>query len=67
MNLDFAHAFVHLAWITVDASDERVPVLFIGRAIVVIRHYDSLAACVPATEDQHDFARFHNLTHLAVT
>lgn len=64
MDFVFAHPLVDFAGIPVDAGDESVSVGLLRRTLVVVFDYDSLAASVPATEDQYDFPWFHNLTHL---
>lgn len=59
----FAHPLVHFTGIPVDAGDESVSVRLVWGAFVVVFDHDRLAARVPATEDQHHFSWFHNLTH----
>lgn len=65
LELRLAHLLGDLARVAIDSGDQRMSELLLGRAIVEGLDHHGLATGVTSTQDDYDFASFHNLTHLS--
>ena len=58
-----AHALGHLAWVTLDASDQSVAIGAVLGAVILLLDDDGLLAGVLAREDDAHLAGFHEFDH----
>lgn len=66
LELRLAHLLGDLARVAIDSGDQRMAELLLGGTVIERLDDNGLATGVTSTQDDYDFASFHNLTHLSV-
>lgn len=61
--LCFPHPLMDFSWISVNTCHQCMTILLIWCTIIEVPYYNCFLSSIAATEDQHNFACFHNLPH----